>query len=387
MGEIEKIEWKFNIQIKNYIMKIILKIMTVVAIIGCLFTSCQKEYTITAMPDYADHGTVIGGGVYKKGTIIQLSVVPATGYLFDKWDDGNTENPRSITVQSDAMYIATFTSGGENPTDMDVFSVSATKKVYFSPGNLQYIGSSRTPYWKFAEHQWDTLGKSTGQNTNITNVDRDLFGWGTSGWDNGNTYYKPWSTNYANPNDNQSYGYGPVNGTNYELNLTGSNADWGVYNAIYNPQTQTTDAPGTWRTLTNDEWKYLLEKRSTTSSIRYAKAKVNRVSGLIIVPDNWNQTIYPLGSVNSPEENYSSNYINETDWEKMETAGCVFLPAAGGRNGTALYDVGSYGRYWSATCYNSSSAHFLFFDSSGLNPSRDNYRYVGQSVRLVKDVK
>lgn len=38
-----------------------------------------------------------------------------------------------------------------------LFSVSATKKVYFSKGNLQYIGSASTPYWKFAEHQWDYL--------------------------------------------------------------------------------------------------------------------------------------------------------------------------------------------------------------------------------------
>ena len=36
----------------------------------------------------------------------------------------------------------------------------AGDQVYFSKGNLQYIGSADTPYWRFAENQWDYLAKA-----------------------------------------------------------------------------------------------------------------------------------------------------------------------------------------------------------------------------------
>ena len=39
-----------------------------------------------------------------------------------------------------------------------------------------------------------TVGTTTGQNSTNENVDRDLFGWGTSGWPNGNVYYQPYDT-------------------------------------------------------------------------------------------------------------------------------------------------------------------------------------------------
>ena len=71
-------------------------------------------------------------------------------------------------------------------------------------------------------------------------------------------------------------------------NLTGSSAnyDWG-YNAISNAGNQENSG---WRTLTNGEWSYLLMTRSTASGIRYAKAQVNGINGVILLPDNWNNS-------------------------------------------------------------------------------------------------
>ena len=46
-----------------------------------------------------------------------------------------------------------------------IFTINASgTTVQFSKGNLQYIGSASTPYWKFADNQWDYLGTSTNQN-------------------------------------------------------------------------------------------------------------------------------------------------------------------------------------------------------------------------------
>lgn len=349
-----------------------------------LLNSCQKEFTITVVPNDASMGIVTGSGVYTKGTIIQLVALPSTGYQFEKWDDGNTDNPRTITVKSNATYTAIFIVEGNiddttisvDTINAAVFSVSATQKVLFSPGNLQYQAS--TGIWRFAEHQYDYIGT---ENANISSTYSgwiDLLGWGTSGYNNKYPYMtSTTSTDYGNDTNN-------ISRTNY---------DWGVYNAIYNPKTNTTDAPDTWRTLTKDEWEYLINIRTTISGIRYAKATVCGRSGLIIVSDTCSNTYYPLTNVNRSDATYTSNIIGATDWEKMETVGCVFLPAAGFRHGTSVSTVDFYGCYWSATYEERTLAYFLeFVDKDKQN---NNLSFVqssstvfceGQSVRLVNDV-
>ncbi|MBP5412329.1 MAG: T9SS type A sorting domain-containing protein [Bacteroidales bacterium] len=267
-----------------------------------------------------------------------------------------------------------------------VFSVSATDSVIFSSGNLQWSatngGNTNTTHvvagngtasgtWRFAPNQWDTIG--TG-NRNISSTYKgwiDLFGWGTSGYNNKYPYMT--SANYVD------YGNG-------NTNISGTNYDWGVYNAIYNPKTNTTDAPGTWRTLTKDEWVYLLNTRVTASGIRYAKGTVRGIVGLIIVPNNWSTSIYSLSSTNSPTATYTSNIINATNWTKLDSAGCVFLPAAGYRYGTSVSLVGSESYYWSVTNNSSQNAYHLGFGSGYLSPSYYGGRYDAKSVRLVKNV-
>ena len=357
----------------------------VVAVVALLFTSCKKEFVITVQSNNESWGSVIGSGTYAKGTVISIGAIAKSGYRFVSWQDGNTENPRSVTVQSDAIYIATFTSDGEEPTNMGGISVSATQKVYFSPGNLQWSGTNSgiiptthvvadggtaAGTWRFAPDQWYITG-----NSDISSTCRgwiDLFGWGTSGYNN--------KYPYMTSRNSSDYGNG-------ENDIAGTNYDWGVYNAIYNPKTNTTDAPGTWRTLTSDEWEYLLNTRTTLSGIRYAKAEVNDWNGLIIVPDNWSSAVYDLDSVNIGNATFASNIINATDWNTMEKAGCVFLPTTGYRNGTQVVNITLVGLYWSSTFDYDRYAYRLLFNSDNLSPSGDYYLENGISVRLVKDVK
>ena len=63
----------------------------------------------------------------------------------------------------------------------------------------------------------------------------------------------------------------------------------------------------------------------------------------------------------------------------------LFLPAAGSRWYESLYDVGSYGRYWSRTLYSSftCSADCLYFYSGDVRWSR-TYRPEGHAVRAVR---
>ena len=222
-------------------------------------------------------------------------------------------------------------------------------QVYFSQGNLQYQASTNT--WKFADNQYDYVGSTNSNLSWSYSGWIDLFGWGTSGWNSGNTYYHPWD--YGNSNGSL---YGPPG----QYNLTGSyaNADWGVYNPISNGGNQTNNQ---WRTLTKDEWTYVFNTRATASDIRYAKAKVNNVNGVILLPDNWSSSTYSLSNTNSSGASFSSNTITATQWAALESAGAVFLPAAGYRYGNSVDNVRSFGYYWSASCQSSDRAYDVYF--------------------------
>ncbi len=67
-------------------------------------------YTVTVLANNADWGTVEGGGQYLEGSVATLTASPAVGYRFEGWDDGNSENPRMVTVQSDTTLTALFAS-------------------------------------------------------------------------------------------------------------------------------------------------------------------------------------------------------------------------------------------------------------------------------------
>ena len=268
-----------------------------------------------------------------------------------------------------------------------LFSVAANKKVYFSQGNLQYQASTNT--WRFAENQYDFVGVGTvGNGGNVIGSNNsqisstydgwiDLFGWGTSGYQFASGYgtaYQPWSTSAAT-NEH----YGPTDGTS-GLTGTYANGDWGS-NAISNGG----NSAGLWRTLTKDEWTYVFNTRSTTSGVRYAKAKVNGVNGVILLPDDWSTSYYSLASTNTVGAAYNTNSISSSDWSsKFEAHGAVFLPAAGFRHVRTMNYPAAHGNYWSTTASGTSSAYSVFFYLDNVNPATNSNRYLGCSVRLVR---
>lgn len=66
------------------------------------------RYAITATCD-ANRGTVKGGGYYAEGNTVTLTATPKTGCTFVGWSDGNSDNPRTVTVSADSTFIAQFT--------------------------------------------------------------------------------------------------------------------------------------------------------------------------------------------------------------------------------------------------------------------------------------
>ena len=228
------------------------------------------------------------------------------------------------------------------------FSINAAgSQVQFSPGNLQYKASAGT--WRFAESQLEYRGYDNNNIAPAYDGWIDLFGWGTG--------YNPTETS------TDPYAYSTFN-------------DWGT--------AAEGDLGTSWRTLTSEEWQYVFNTRTTPSGIRYAKAVVDSVNGVILLPDDWDATTHPLDSTNIVNANYSSNTISPNDWLALEDAGAVFLPAAGGRRGTKVDYLGSIGNYWSASVYSDFFAYSVNFSDNTLLPGEHNARReYGFCVRLV----
>jgi hypothetical protein len=90
----------------------------------------EQEYTIRALSNDSTQGTVTGGGLYLENTTATLTAVPKEGYQFLKWQDENTDNPRSIVVTSDATFTAFFDVAdgidGDFADGVQIYSVNKT---------------------------------------------------------------------------------------------------------------------------------------------------------------------------------------------------------------------------------------------------------------------
>gem|GEM_PF-572586 len=334
----------------------------------------EAEYTADWLTLY----TTSGSGSEN----VQIQVAASTG---------NLQRVASVTFKNDvATAILTITREGSIAS----FSVSATTKVQFSQGNLQCMPDDSYDYtasksqWRFAANQWEYIGKDNEKIETFTPMTTwiDLFGWGTSGWDQQNKYTWPGCDDNGHT---ENYGNGVTN-------INNSKYDWGVFCKIGS------DPAGTWRTLTHEEWNYLISERENASSL-YSIATVNNVAGLVLLPDNW-ETMTDI-SFTSHAAGYSTNNLSEKQWSQMEGAGAVFLPAAGYRNYKYLFDVG-LGFYWSSSystlwpefpnnkverafilLFGETNSGYPVITNSGEPVITDTQRAWGMSVRLVKDVK
>lgn len=250
------------------------------------------------------------------------------------------------------------------------FSVSENTTVVFAKGNLQYQAS--TDSWRFAPNQYEVVGQDNERVSATNNGWIDLFGWGTSGFEQ----LMP----YATTDSNLRYGVG-------EQDIAGTGYDWGRQNAISNAGRQA----GIWRTLTYKEWRYVVSLREG-ASVKRAEATLKNVDGqganaygFLLLPDRWT---LPEGCTfqYGCAEGFATNVYTMGEWNRMEQAGAVFLPAGGCREGESVSLVGEYGCYWSASYYGIETAYELYFMSEryDLTPGA---RSQGHCVRLVKEVE
>ena len=224
------------------------------------------------------------------------------------------------------------------------FSVSATKNVYFSKGNLWYgkVGDAQTATLHFEDAQWKSTPASDGSK------------------DANHVSHFTWSDNVTAAVGNSNSGSYLFCDEDNKQSVDGSDK---IYYA-----------------LSTAEWQYLFDTRTVNGGTKegksYQRATINSdatsVYGMILYPDNYTSQ--------TGAASYSS-----TEWTTMEENGCVFLPAAGDRFESDVCNVGGDGRYWSSTAYGS-DAFFVGFDS-GVAPGDNGSRFRGFSVRLITESK
>ena len=251
------------------------------------------------------------------------------------------------------------------------FTINASgEKVLFSQGNLQYQASTDT--WRFAENQYDYIGSANSSISESYTGWIDLFGWATNGLEaNTATGKMPYYTGTTNEDYGPSITSGEFDKTIY---------DWGK--AI----------DDSWHTLSNAEWNYIFAGRPSYSSL-YGFGCLFGVNGVFLLPDDWSWSETSIATAataagfawSGGAKIFSSNIIsNNTLWSVMESAGAVFIPAAGYRQGTTINMSGNGGDYWSSTASSDKKAYRTSFYDEHLNLSNNYGRSDGISVRLVR---
>ena len=112
-------------------------------------------HTVTANATDETMGYVIGAGEYPQGSTATLVAVPFGQNYFVRWNDGNTDNPRTITVTGDMTFTAEFAPAGSAVETLEngergIYATGRTLhvenggesyRVYTAAGRLVYTGN------------------------------------------------------------------------------------------------------------------------------------------------------------------------------------------------------------------------------------------------------
>jgi hypothetical protein len=99
------------------------------------FEAVTQYFTITVLSADETMGVASGSGAYPQGGTATISAQPYNGYQFTHWNDGVTDNPRTLVVTADATFIANFT------TTQGIDEASTDILITTMPGySVQLIG-------------------------------------------------------------------------------------------------------------------------------------------------------------------------------------------------------------------------------------------------------
>ena len=112
-----------------------------------IFTEAGTTPTITVTVNDA----TMGSATYTlDGNTAVLTATPNEGYEFTGWNDGNTENPRTVTLTSDTTFVAIFTEAGTTPTiTVTVNDATMGSATYTLDGNTAVLTATPNEGYEF----------------------------------------------------------------------------------------------------------------------------------------------------------------------------------------------------------------------------------------------
>lgn len=300
-----------------------------------LYARKGTPVSLKATVQYTTNGTVAevpkvnwSSSVPEKATVVQAKTTSGEPNSINPLELGATVITASVpanTYGTNVLKTAT-----ANVTVLGAkyipgpFSVSDTKQVFFSSGNLVVTYNSDTDIdWAFESEQYAI------HDANIIppytpGTSFSLFSWGSG---NDPLFHPSLNTEYS--------------ARDY-LSLFSEFHDWGVhFNDEGEGDNSRTD--GTWYTLSVEEMNYLQYQRNRASLLRGDAFIVDPNSGqlcrgMILLPDNWELPETCDFSFDRVCSYVINTSIAQYDglWQDMENAGAVFIPLI---DLITLYDI------------------------------------------------
>ncbi|MCQ2306015.1 MAG: hypothetical protein MJ000_00425 [Bacteroidales bacterium] len=319
--------------------------------------------------DYTDALTLNGDNIYNEMTVDFAGTFKGktTGNI--TLGSGNAERYVMLVPTGDATEQTLTFAGSSDEGEGKVPGLQANK-LYGMKDAIAVTLEAAAPAPKF----------SVGENSTVEFAPDDLY-WDGSAfhfeanqceqpydqWDCTHVRYFYWSNS-----ESVAYGesYSDGDASESDVFFTNDPEDETKPNANFQVSGQ---EKGTWRTLSIDEWDYLLHSRANASSLCGFVCLDDGVNGFVILPDKSDETASGV-----------------TTTKLVADSGAVFFPIDGGyRVGTTICHGLTSSFYWSSTSgeYSDSDqahqAHAIDFE--------DNYIYrmpvtrdIGSAVRLVR---
>ena len=282
---------------------------------------------ITTAVSPLEGGSVTGAGTYVNGTTTTLTAVASKNFVFDHWDDENTDNPRTITVTASKTYTAYFRFTATSPVSprryVDVYrdaTVNAAKILYTLPESADgynVVDVGTIVAWA---------------DRNVGAADKTAVG----------TYFY-WG---------DTEGHTTFSNTQYYMGVTGMTANVGSNVLPLSADAARQRMGGSWRMPTKAEWEAL--NTYATYSI----------------------------AATSP---YNCTYTSKTDADKT-----LSLPTGGyATSSSASPSSGTYCYYWTSVLASSSTSNskpYYWYNTStstSVTNSTSCYCYAGMPVRAV----
>ena len=144
-----------------------------------------------------------------------------------------------------------------------------------------------------------------------------------------------------------------------------------------------------WVPLTQPEMNYIVNSRDGAQDKR-GLATVStgsaNVVGAVFLPDEWSLPSECPEFVSGWASGWTTNSYDAQQWQKMEDAGAVFLPAIGSRfvKYGSMSGLGSVGKYWTKTPVGSVNTYILSFNTSGMSVTGNNAIWDSCPIRMAR---